>query len=87
MKAVSPSPVCIQSNITGNSLKYMPSRANGTSTVLASVYCLMWPSQARLYSSSTTSGAPSACSVVQLAKFSAASSAPSSPDQRGTQRR
>ena len=44
LKSCSPSPWCIQSDWTMNSLWYMPCRAIGTSVVLASVYCLIRPS-------------------------------------------
>ncbi len=65
----------------------LPSRANGTSVVLASVYCLKCPSQAFLYIWRISSAPPSACSIGQLPTFSGASSGPSLPPQRSTHSR
>src|SRR5262245_21758458 len=72
--------------MTGNSLKYMPSLANGTFVVLASVYCRRCPSQACSYNLRTSSEPPSACRIGQSLQFSMASSGPSSPPQRSTHR-
>src|SRR5262245_19725296 len=64
----------------------MPSLANGTCVVLASVYWRRWPSHAFRYIWRTSSEPPSACRIGQSLQFSMASSGPSSPPQRSTHR-
>src|SRR6267142_6577341 len=65
----------------------MPSRASGTSVVLASVYCRRCPSHAFSTICRIFSGAPIAYISGQSLQFSIASSGPSSPPHRSTHSR